>query len=281
MIIVRFAEIGLKGKNRSFFENALVRNIKVCLDSNKIKYSGITKPHGRILIKTKDPCHCLKNVFGIASFSDAVTVGFDIESAKKQALKLAKNLTPEKTFRVTCQRLDKKFPITSKDFQIDVGGFIQEHTNARAKMKDFDFNIQAEIINNQIYLFIEKIPGPGGLPVGIEGSVVVLLEDSASLLAGLLMMKRGCRVIPAALKKTDVALLKSYAYGTRIELKIIKNISELDDLVKQSKAKAVVVGDMLKNIKDYSVKTQVLRPMAAYVDKDIEEELNGFRQRVC
>lgn len=281
MIIVRFAEIGLKGKNRSFFENALVRNIKSCLNSNKIKYSSVTKPHGRVLIKTDNPCICLKNVFGIASFSDAVNVGCDIESAKKQALKLAKNLTPEKTFRVTCQRLDKKFPVTSKDFQIDVGGFIQEKTKARAKMKEFDLNIQAEIINNLIYLFTEKTPGPGGLPVGIEGSVVVLLNDSASLLAGLLMMKRGCRVIPAAFKKIDVDLLKSYAYGTRIELKIINNISDLDDLIKQSKAKAVVVGDMLKNIKDYSVKTQVLRPMAAHTDKDIEEELDGFRQRVC
>jgi thiamine biosynthesis protein ThiI len=281
MIIVRFAEIGLKGKNRSFFEKALIRNIKICLDAHKIKYSDITKPHGRVLIATADPCHCLKNVFGIASFSDAINAGFDIESAKKQALKLAKDLNPEKTFRVTCQRLDKNFPVTSKDFQIDVGGFIQEKTKAKAKMKGFDLNIQAEIIDNFIYLFTEKIPGQGGLPVGVEGTVIVLLETESSLLAGLLMMKRGCKIIPAAFKTTDIELLKSYAYGTRIELKIIKDVSELDNLAKQSKAKAVIVGDLLENIQEYNIQAQVLRPMVAYTEKKIEEELDDFRQRVC
>jgi len=268
-------------KNRSFFEKALIRNIKICLDAHKIKYSDITKPHGRVLIATENPCHCLKNVFGIASFSDAVNAGFDIESAKKQALKLAKDLTPKKTFRVTCQRLDKNFPVTSKDFQIDVGGFIQEKTQAKAKMKGFDLNIQAEIIDNFIYLFTEKTPGQGGLPVGVEGTVIVLLENDASLLAGLLMMKRGCRIIPAAFKTTDIDLLKNYAYGTKVKPNIIKDISEIDDLAKQNKAKAVIVGDLLEDIKDYSTKTQVLRPMVAYTDKKIEEELDGFKQRVC
>ncbi|MBW2986185.1 hypothetical protein KY333_02330 [Candidatus Woesearchaeota archaeon] len=281
MIIVRFAEIGLKGKNRSFFENALIKNIKACLDAHKIKYSGIEKPMGRILIKTNDPCVCLNTVFGIASFSEAVNAGFNMESAKKEVLPLIKNLSPDKSFRVTCQRLDKRFPLTSRDFDVELGAFVQENTKAKVKMKGFDVNIHAEITNNFIYLFTEKIPGLGGLPVGVEGSTLVLLEDDASLLAGLLMMKRGCRIIPVAFKTMNTDLLISYAYGTKVELNIIKTISDIDLLAKKNKSKAIVVGDLLETLKEYDIKTQVLRPLAAHTTKDIEEELNGFRQRVC
>lgn len=281
MIIIRFAEIGLKGKNRAFFERVLIRNIKACLDSHKIKYSNMTRPMGRILISTDDPCDCLKCVFGIASFSNAVNAGFNMESVKKEALKLAKDLNPKKSFRITCQRLDKRFPLTSQQFDVELGAFIQEKTKAKVKMKGFDVNVHAEIINNFVYLFTEKIPGLGGLPVGVEGNVLVLLDDENSLLAGLLMMKRGCRIIPVSLKEMDVSLLEKYAFGQRIDLKVIKNISEIDALAKDVKAKALVVGDLLDTVTDYPVEMKVLRPLIAYTPKEIEEELNGFRQTVC
>jgi len=281
MIIIRFAEIGIKGKNRAFFEKALIRNIKACLDKNGVEYKNIERPMGRVLISTEDPCDCLACVFGIASFSYAVNAGFNMEQVKKTALKLAKDLNPEKSFRITCQRLDKRFPLTSQEFDVELGAFIQQKTKAKVKMKGFDLNIHAEIINGFVYLFTEKIPGLGGLPVGVEGTVLVLLDDENSLLAGLLMMKRGCRIIPVALKDMDTGLLEKYAFGQRIDLKVIKNISEVDALAKEFKAKALIVGDLLDTIKDYPVEARVLRPLVAYEPKEIHEELDGFRQRVC
>ncbi|MBW2973323.1 hypothetical protein KY346_02940 [Candidatus Woesearchaeota archaeon] len=281
MIIIRFAEIGLKGRNRAFFEKTLVNNIKSCLDAHKIIYKNIKRPMGRVLIATDDSCKCLECVFGIASFSDAVNAGFNMESVKKEALKLAKDLTPKKSFRITCQRLDKRFPMTSQEFDVELGAFIQEKTNAKVKMKGFDLNIRAEIIDNFVYLFTEKIKGLGGLPVGVEGKVIVLLENEASLLAGLFMMKRGCHIIPAAFKEMDISLLQKYAFGTRVELKIIKNISDIDALAKEHKAKAVAVSDLLDTMKEYDMNTKVFRPLIAYEPKEIAEELNGFRQRVC
>jgi thiamine biosynthesis protein ThiI len=281
MIIIRFAEIGLKGKNRAFFERILIRNIKACLDSKKIEYSGMTRPMGRVLISTEDSCSCLQCVFGIASFSNAVNAGFNMESVEKKALKLEKDLSPNKSFRITCQRLDKRFPLTSRDFDVELGAFIQEKTKAKVKMKGFDLNIQAEIINNFVYLFTEKIQGLGGLPIGVEGNVLVLLDDENSLLAGLLMMKRGCRIIPVSLKDIDTSLLEKYAFGQKIELKKIKDISEIDGLAKQLKAKAFVVGDLLDTMKDYPVDIKVLRPLVAHEPKEIHEELDGFRKRVC
>lgn len=281
MIIIRFAEIGIKGKNRIFFEKALIRNIKACLDKNKIDYKNVTKPMGRILVSTDDSCGCLQCVFGIASFSDAVNAGFNMASVKKEALKLVKGLGPDKSFRVTCQRLDKRFPLTSRDFEVELGAFVQENTNAKVKMKGFDLNLQAEIIDGFVYLFTEKIPGLGGLPVGVEGKVVLFLKEGASLLAGLLLMKRGCRVIPAALKDMDISLLQKYAFGHKIDLKIIKDVSEIDSLANGLKAKALVVGDLFGSIQEYPVELNILRPLAAYGSKDVQEELDGFRQRVC
>ncbi len=281
MIIIRFAEIGLKGKNRAFFEKALIQNIKACLDKHKIEYKNIERPMGRILISTDDSCACLQRVFGIASFSDAVNAGFNMESVKKEALKFAKDLNPRKSFRITCQRLDKRFPLTSQQFDIELGAFVQEKTKAKVKMKGFDLNIRAEIINNFVYLFTEKTQGQGGLPIGVEGNVLVLLDDEKSLLAGLLMMKRGCRIIPVALKQIDISLLEKYAFGQKISLKIIKGISEIDGLAKEYKTKALVVSDLLDTMKEYPVETKIFRPLIAYEPKEIEEELNGFRQRVC
>ncbi|MEM4263370.1 MAG: THUMP domain-containing protein [Candidatus Woesearchaeota archaeon] len=281
MIIVRYAEIGLKGKNRSFFEKTLIKNIRACLDAHKIEYGAITRPYGRIMISTNDSCDCLKCVFGIASFSNAVNVGFNMNEIKKASLEFVKGLSPEKSFRVTCQRLDKTFPLTSQQFEIELGAFIKEHTCAKVKMKGFDVDIQAEIIQGFVYLFSEKTKGLGGLPMGIEGKVLVLIEDDSSLLAGLQMMKRGCSIIPVALKEIKIDLLQKYCFVEKLELRIIKDLSEIDALARETRAKAIAVNDTLDTMRDFNFETKVLRPLIAYENKEIEEELNAFRQKIC
>lgn len=281
MIIVRYAEIGLKGGNRSFFEKMLIKNIKACLDYHKIDYADITRPYGRILISTADSCDCLQCVFGIASFSNAVNAGFNMDEIKKAALEFAKELTPEKSFRVTCQRIDKTFPLTSKQFEVELGAFIQEKTHAKVKMKDFDIEIQAEIIKGFAYLFSDKTKGLGGIPIGIEGKILVLLEDDSSLLAGLQMMKRGCNILPVSLKDRRIDLLQKYCFVDKLELKIIKDISEIDALAKETKAKALTVNDTLDDMRDFKLETKVLRPLIAYEQKEIGEELDAFRQKIC
>jgi len=204
-----------------------------------------------------------------------------MDSVKQKALEFAKDLSPEKSFRVSCQRLDKKFPVNSNEFQIELGAFIQEKTNAKVKMKGFDLNIQAEIIDGFVYLFTEKIQGLGGLPVGVEGKVIVLVEDDSSLLAGLQMMKRGCYIVPLALKETKIDLLQKYAFGHKLELLIIKKLSDIDSIAKDKKAKAVAVNDLLDSLRELEIETRVLRPLIAYEPEEVKEELDAFRQRVC
>jgi len=96
------------------------------------------------------------------------------------------------------------------------------------------------------------------------------------LLASLLMMKRGCLVIPVSMKKTDISLIKKFAYGFKPELIIIKNIKEIDEIAKEHNAKAVVVGQTFKNFKELKLKAMVLRPLIGFEDKDIKQFYDKF-----
>jgi thiamine biosynthesis protein ThiI len=279
--IVRYSEIGLKGKNRIMFERKLINNIRSCLDRNKIKFTNIRKPHGRVLISGIDVCKQLSCVFGISSFSNATNVGFNMEEAKQKALDLVKKDVQGKSFCVKCQRLDKNFPIKSPDFMREVGGFIQYNTKANVELKNPDITLYAEVIDGDVYLFTEKIRGPGGLPVGVEGNVVVIVEDDASILAALLMLKRGCDVFCVANKEFDIDLLKKYNYGSKVELKILKSDKEIEDFAKEKHSKGIIVNDTLESIREHKFTLPIYRPLSALNQKQIEEKLNEFRKRVC
>jgi thiamine biosynthesis protein ThiI len=279
--IVRYSEIGLKGKNRIMFERKLINNIRSCLDRNKIKFTNIRKPHGRILISEVDDCKQLNCVFGISSFSKSVNVGFNMDEIKQKALDLVKDNIQGKSFYVSCQRLDKNFPVKSPDFARDVGSFIQYHTKAGVKLKNPDITVYAEIIDGDVYLFTEKIRGPGGLPVGVEGNVVVIIDDEASVLAALFMLKRGCDVFCVAKEKQRIDLLSKYAYGSKVELKILKSDKEIEDFAKEKHSKAIVVNDTLESIQEYDFTLPIYRPLSALNQKQIEDKLNEFRKRVC
>jgi len=280
--IVRYAEIGLKGGNRSVFEKKLVDNISACLDSHKVKYSSITRPMGRVLIEADDNCDCLKCVFGISSFSPAVNVGSDFENVKAVSLDIArKNNIEAGSFAISCQRLDKNFKMNSQEFCVALGAFINEQTGSKVNLKNPDVCLFAEIIQGSVYLFTEKIAGPGGLPLGIEGNVVVLLNDEKSLLCALLLMKRGCSVFCVSLKDFDISLLNSFSYGSKVELKLISGLKEINGFAESVKAKAILVSDVLGNIEEYDFSLPVYRPLAGYDDRRIEDTLNDFRKRVC
>ncbi|MFC1800761.1 THUMP domain-containing protein, partial [Nanoarchaeota archaeon] len=187
MIIIRYSEIGLKGKNRFFFEKKLVSNIKYCLKQNNIEFSKVTKPRGRIMVHTDKTCQMLKNVFGISSVSH--TKEFLTYDDLKQSLP---TIPSKNSFRVSTQRLDKNFKMTSQEVNRELGALIQEKTNAKVDLKNADITVGIEIIENQFYLYTKTIAGYGGLPLGTEGKVYVLVEDETSLLAAWLVMKRGC-----------------------------------------------------------------------------------------
>lgn len=198
--IVHYGELGLKGRNRKYFEQRLVLNIKAALDdigANKVK-----RFHSHILVElpaglpSADIEKRLGGLFGIAYFAPVVLVHQDLEAISDVALALADGvINPHTTFRVTTARGDKAFPHKSIEVNRLVGARIVEQTGAKVKLRDPDIVVRIQIYRASAYVFIRRFPGAGGLPVGSSGRVLALFSGGIdSPVAAHLLMKRGCEV---------------------------------------------------------------------------------------
>lgn len=240
--LVRYGEISLKGKNRLFFEKKLVSNIKDCLLRNKIKKFNIKLLRGRIIIFSEENCDCMKYVFGIVSFSPAMSV--ELGEINEKASELYK----KGTFRVTTHRLDKRTDKDSYDYNREVGKYIVDKKNGKVDLNNYDTEIGLELIDGKGYLFTEKINGLGGLPVGVSGKVCLVLENKESIKAGILMMKRGCELLLYG--KIDIKELEKYSSGFKL-----KFIDKLDENI------PIVVNDRLETIREHNFNGLILRPL--------------------
>ncbi len=186
--VCHYAEIGLKGKNRKFFEKKLVSNIK-----KKFSEAEIYAPRGRIVLLTskKDAREKLSKIPGIAYFFQGIKVLSKKEEIKKEVLRLAKEKDFQ-TFRVTVKRADKSFPLNSQEFASFLGREIERATERRVDLSFPEKNFIIEINSKEAYIYFQKIKGVGGLPVGTGGRAVSLLSGGIdSPVASFRMIKRG------------------------------------------------------------------------------------------
>jgi len=204
IILVRYDEIGLKGKNKSMFINRLADNIRKPLKD--IQGVRIQKPHGRIVVEC-DPdsaetvAQRLAYVPGIASYSIGVAMNPDLEAmADLGAQWIESLLEPGKTlkFCVRTRRSDKSFPKTSTQVDYEVGSRIMGRLHAKGLEVDIDhaqFVLEIEIGQEQTVVFSNRIPGLRGLPVGSSGEVLGLISGGIDSPVALFdIIKRGCRV---------------------------------------------------------------------------------------
>lgn len=220
MIIVTYTEIALKGRNRHKFENKLVFNIIDCLKKNRVKYRKVKRIRGRILIDTDEKCPELANVFGIGSFSYALTCDADdIKGNIDFFIKKVKG-----SFKISSRIIEKNEKLSREKLNVALGSFVQNKTKAEVDLNNPDHELFVEVMGDKAYLFDEKIDGLGGLPIGTQGIVNVVVDSRRSLLAAVLMMKRGCKVQLYLRKKVDYSVLKKYEYG--FKLKVIDELNE-------------------------------------------------------
>ncbi|MGC8687038.1 MAG: tRNA uracil 4-sulfurtransferase ThiI [Thermoplasmata archaeon] len=207
MIIIRYDEIGLKGKNRIFFEKMLMKNIENQL--KKIGYeSKVYRIRGRIVIESDAPIEIYKKIFGIRSFSPAYQSSLDINDIYNLIKSLISNKKFE-TFRISAQRLWKNYEYTSVQINEILGEYIIMDFNKKVKLENPDLNIGVEIMNDRSFIFTEKYFGPGGLPYGIEGKVLMLISGGIdSPVAAYLLMKRGADLTFLHYKTNDEILKK-------------------------------------------------------------------------
>lgn len=276
-IIIRYGEIGLKGKNRKYFEDKLVGNISLMLKSNDIS-AKINKKRGRILVYSKeDILPVLKRVFGIVNLSYAYEIDADIEKIKSKTLEIAEGID-FKTFRISCQRMNKAFELKSPEIERQVGEFVFKKIKKDVDLRNPELNIQIEIAE-KAYIFVEKQRSVGGLPKGVAGNVLCLIDSEKSLLAAYLMMKRGADIIPVYIKskekEIDISLIQKF--DSKLKLEKLETINRLDILAEKTDSKAIVVSQLLDEVKSIGVETPLLRPLVGYDKKQIEDELKKIK----
>lgn len=259
-VLVRYSEIGLKGKNRGSFEKRLVENIRDFLKKRKIPFESVARMEGRIVIRTQDKCDFLKYVFGVHTYSFAIRVKSELDTMKEEAIKQAMFFPENSKFRVTVQRISKDFPIESTELQKMLGSDIQNNKKLGVSLKEFDHELGIDILSKYSYVWSKKINGPGGLPVGIEGKVICLIEDKDSIEAARLVMKRGCGVIFVGKDEKKISALNEYFSGEPTFVKT-EEIAKIEDIAAENKAYALVVGQRLKNMLEIQTKLVVLRPL--------------------
>lgn len=192
-ILVRYAEIGLKGGNLSYFENRLIKNIKLTLGSKV----DIEKQRKQFLITASSnlinqSLKKLENVFGIAWFAQIYESKSELTNISKIATKI---IGKPKSFAIRASRSDKNLPFTSQDIAIKIGSDLVKTLKIKVNLKTPETNLYITSGKNQTYLYTNKQPGPGGLPVGTSGKVLSLLSGGFdSIASSYLMAKRGAKV---------------------------------------------------------------------------------------
>lgn len=201
--LIKYAEIGVKGKNRYLFEDALANQIKYALKKCDGEFQ-VRKTQGRIYVDAmtdfdfEDTVEHLQRVFGISAICPVVYVedeGF--EKLCQDVIAFLDSVYPDKnkTFKVNARRAKKNYPKDSMTINMDLGeailnAFPEMHVDVHKP--EIMLNVE---IREKIYIYSETIPGPGGMPVGTGGKAMLLLSGGIdSPVAGYMIAKRGVKI---------------------------------------------------------------------------------------
>ncbi len=197
--MIKYAEIGTKGKNRYVFEDVLCNRIKEHVEG--LGSFVIRREYGRIFLEAEsdfdyeDVVDELKKVFGIVGICPIVVEdSVEFESIKTKSLEYMGKRYGDKamTFKVYTRRADKTFPMQSMEVNSEIGHYLlEEFPQYKVDVHDPDVVLTIEI-REKVYIYSEVIKGAGGLPVGTNGKAMLLLSGGIdSPVAGYMISKRG------------------------------------------------------------------------------------------
>lgn len=200
--LIKYAEIGIKGKNRYLFENALKDQIK-----NNLKDLGdylVTKEQGRIYIECPEDydydetVEALKRVFGIAQICPVAIIDtIEWEPLIKAVGDYVEQRYSDKnfTFKMEAKRSDKKYPLTSPEICVELGAYLlRRFPEMKVDVHNPSVRIMVEV-RTRSYVYSEVIPALGGMPVGSNGKAMLLLSGGIdSPVAGYMVAKRGVTI---------------------------------------------------------------------------------------
>ena len=242
VIIIRYSEIFLKGKNKGFFEKTFFVNIERAL---KGYAHTLRRPSGRYIVADFDESQtdgimsALKKVFGVHTLA----VGYETSSSIDDVFSAASIVVPkEGTFKVEAHRGDKRYPLTSPEIAREIGGrLLAAFPALTVDVHEPKCTVRVDIRENGAALVCgEEVKGAGGMPVGTGGKGLLLISGGIdSPVAGYMMAKRGMKVDclhfhsypytneQAKEKVADLArILSGYTQGTRLNVVSVTHIQE-------------------------------------------------------
>ena len=197
-VVIHYKELALKGKNRPWFIQLLVRNLKTALAG--LHVASVRSSMGRIELELRPDSpreevrERLSRVFGIANFSFANHGPQDFTALAGKILEELGDAAPA-SFRVSATRSDKRLPFTSPQVEREIGGLIWQAKQWKVDLSHPALTIHIEMMPAESFYFLGKEPGAGGMPSGTGGRVACLLSGGIdSPVAAYRMMRRGCQV---------------------------------------------------------------------------------------
>jgi thiamine biosynthesis protein ThiI len=201
--LIKYSEIGIKGKNRYVFEDALVREMERALSKVDGSFE-VSKEMGRIYVNMDGEydfdgaVDALKHVFGIAGICPVVIVeNTDTENLAREVVKYVGEVYPDKnrSFKVCARRAKKSYPMDSMELNAFLGGEILDaYPEMKVDVHSPEIYLTVEV-RDRIYIYSETIPGAGGMPTGTAGKAMLLLSGGIdSPVAGYMISRRGVTI---------------------------------------------------------------------------------------
>ncbi len=253
IVLVRYGELGLKGKNRGSFEHALIRNIRSA--ARHIAEVRVERKRGRMAVfaeqRSLEVARRLQDVPGIKSVSPAWGCAAEPDAIAELALAVMRSELEqrpagrEQSFRVESSRADKSFPLLSMELDRHVAErILPELGSFRIDLKNAELRLGIEVRPERAYVFVRRLPGPGGLPVGTLGRVMCLISGGIdSPVAAYLAMKRGCQV--------SFVTFHSYPYiGEASKKKVLDLVRQLSRYQPRSRVFVVPFTEIQTSIRD-------------------------------
>ncbi len=200
--LVRYGEIFLKSDYvRRQWEKVLVRNIHEVLPGCRVR-----SERGRIWVTGPVDRELLRRIFGIVSFSPVVRCPLDLLEETLLSLAEDRGAKQLRTFAIRIRRVGTH-PFTSQEKAVELGNLVRKaFPGLGVDLENPDLELHVEIREDTCYLYTEVIPGAGGIPLGVEGTLVALVSGGIdSPVAAWMMMKRGCRIVPLFVSLRGIA----------------------------------------------------------------------------
>lgn len=197
-ILIHFGELSLKGKNKGVFERQMGTNLKRLL-----KPKRVIRQFGRMLLDMEEVTEAtlerLALIPGVRNFAPVYVAELTLDSIRdvcRQVITETFGDVAGRRFRLSARRSDKRFPLTSPEINLQVGGYLKAELGLEVSLTNPEITVHVEVTRDEVYIYTDKRNAIGGLPVGSSGKGVVLFSGGIdSPVAAYTMMKRGMEVV--------------------------------------------------------------------------------------